>query len=490
MKTVQPRASHEQGIALLGVIILALVLALVGAALLDLAGQEVSSVSGATNVAVAQAVADAAQDLVIAWFHSPHTSTSALAALLPKRQSSSDGSPSFFDQAGRSQFVGTADRPDVLLDASRSADQHLMNDAGTGMFRFLEDLGSVQELKIYAPSTPGLLCTVDAAVTTVSSSARHAVSMQLGALEIPALRAGIQVGGNLGLPQVAPESGALVHWGDLTVGGDLTVQRMEDLPSQSDSVPVTGVSYRDMSHREDRWLSMWIGGLVHLMHLSPGQSSNGVLPLNVHANRYPTPGVRRDRWGYEQLKQLAKQHGTYLAIDRDGLLYARGAVEPGHGVTPDEYLRSRSVGDIRGLIFIDTLDQKAPRADNLGVVRLNTAYLEAVLVVQGHVMVGPAGSGQSLSVLSPPAGGSEVVGSRTAVQLSDIHLNGALYVVGNITLDRSLRVFGAVAAEGTISTAYPGVTLELWYDHEMGRGLFRGVPVVMRAPGTWMVRYE
>ncbi len=490
MKIVQPRASHEQGIALLGVIILALVLALVGAALLDLAGQEVSSASGSTEVAVAQAVADAAQDLVIAWFHSPHTSPPALAAFLTKRQSSSDGSPSFFDQAGRSQFIGTADRPDVWLDASRSADQYLLNDAGTGMFRFLEDLGSVQALKVYAPSAPGLLCTVDATVTTASSSTKHAVSMQLGALEIPALRAGIQVGGNLGLPQIAPESGALVHWGDLAVGGDLIVQRVEDLPSQSDSAPVTGVSYRDMSHREDRWLSMWIGGPIHLMQLSPGQSSSVALPLNVHANRHPAPGVRRDRWGYEHLKQLAKQHGAYLAIDREGLLYPSGSVEPGYGVTPDDYLRSRSVGDARGLIFIDTLDQKAPRADNLGVVRLSAGYLEAVLVVQGHVMAGPAGSGQSLSVLSPPAGGSGAAGSRTAVQLSDIHLSGALYAAGNITLDRSMRVFGAVAAEGTITTAHPGATMELWYDYEMGRGLFRGIPVVMRAPGTWMVRYE
>jgi len=486
MKIV-PGASREQGIALLGVIILALVLALVGAALLDLAGQEVSSASGAADVAVAQAVADAAQDLVIAWFHSPHTSPPAL---LTKRQLSSDGSPSFFDQAGRSQFIGTADRPDVLLDVSRSADQLLLNGVGGGIFRLLNDLGSVQELKVYAPSAPGLLCTVDATVTTASSSVRHAVSMQLKALEVPALRAGIQVGGNLGLPQAAPESGALVHWGDLTVGGNLTVQRVEDLPSQSDSVPVTGISYRDMSHREDRWLSMWIGGPVQLLQLSPGQSSSAVLPLNVHANRHPFPGLRRDRWGYEQLKQLAKQHGAYLAIDQEGLLYPSGAIEPGRGVTPDDYLRSRSVGDTRGLIFIDTLDQRAPRPDNLGVVRLNAAYLEAVLVVQGHVIAGPVGSGQPLSVVSPPAGGSRATESRTSVQLSDIHLNGVLYAAGTITLDRSMRVFGAVAAEGTIVTSYPGVTMELWYDHEMGRGLFRGVPVVIRAPGTWMVRYE
>lgn len=490
METDRERPAQEQGIALLGVIILALVLALLGAALLDLAGQETSSAAGAADVAVAQALADAAQDLVIGWFHSPQTSPSVMASLLAKRQLSAAGSPSFFDQAGRSQFAGTVDHPDLLLDASRSADQHLLNDAGTGMFRFLQDLGSVQNLKVYAPVTPGLLCTVEATVATASSPARHAVSMQLGALEIPALRSGIQAGGNLGLPQVAPESGALVHWGDLTVGGDLILQRLEDIPVQSDSAPITGMSYRDMSQRNDRWLSIWTGGVVHLMQLSPGQSSDAVLPLNVHANRHPTPGVKRDHWGYEQLKQLARQHGTYLAIDRDGLLYPSGSVEPGHGVTPDDYLRSRTVGDTRGLIFIDTLDGTAPRSDNLGVLRLNAAYLEAVLVVQGHVMLSPSASGQSLSVLSPPVGGSGTAGNRTPVSLPDIHLNGALYAVGNIILDRSTRVFGAIAAEGTIATARPAVTMEVWYDHEMGRGLFRGIPVVMRAPGTWMVRYE
>lgn len=488
--TDRTQASHEHGIALLGVIVLALVLALLGAALLDLAGQEASSVAGATDVAVAQAIADAAQDLVIAWFHSPQTSPTAMAAVLTKRQVSSTGSPSFFNLAGRSQFVGTADRPDVLLDASRSADQQLLNDSGTGLFRSLQDLGSVESVKVYAPGTPGQLCTVEATVMTAHSFARHVVSMQLGALEIPALRAGVQTGGSVGLQQVAPESGALVHWGELTVGGDLILQRLEDIPLQSGSASVTGMSYRDMSHRDDRWLSIWTGGAVHLMQLSPGQNSGSVLPIHVHANRHPTPGVRRDHWGYEQLKQLAIQYGTYLGIDRDGLLYPGGSIVPGRGISPDDYLRSRTVGDTRGLIFIDTLDRTAPRTDNLGVLRLNAAYLEAILVVQGHVIVSPSASGQSLSVWSPPSGGSAPAGSRTPVQLSDIHLNGALYAVGNITLDRSMRVFGAIAAEGAMATARPGTTIEVWYDHEMGRGLFRGIPVVMRAPGTWMVRYE
>lgn len=490
MITDRRRVAHEQGIALLGVVILALILALLGAALLDLAGQEASSAAGAADVAVAQAVADAAQDMVIGWFHSPQASPSDLATALTKRQVSSTGSPSFFDPTGRSQFVGTIDRPDVFLDASRSADQLVLNDSGTGFLRSLQDLGSVQGLKVYAPGTPGLVCTVEATVTTGHSSVRHAVSMQLGAPELPALRAAVQAGGSLGVPQIASESGALVHWGDLAVGGDLTMQRVEDIPLQSDSAPVTGQSYRDMPHRDDRWLSIWTGGGVHVMQLSPGQTREPVLPLNVHPNRNPIPGVRRDYWGYEQLKQLAMRYGTYLRIDRDGLLYPSGSVEPGRGVMPNEYLRSRTVGDSRGLIFIDTLDGTAPRSDNLGVVHLDAAYLEAVLVVQGHVILSPSALGQSLSVLSPPSGGSGTAGGRTSVQLSDIHVNGALYAKGNITVERPARVFGAVAAEGTIASAGPGTTMEVWYDHEMGRGLFRGIPVVVRAPGTWLVRYE
>lgn len=490
MVTDRTRESHEQGIALLGVVVLALILALLGAALLDLAGQEASSAAGATEVAVAQAVADAAQDMVIGWFHSPQASPSDVATILAKRQFSSTGSPSYFDQTGRSQFVGTGDRPDVLLDASRGADQQVLNDSGMGFFRSLQDLGSVQELKVYAPGTPGLLCTVEATVTTAHSSARHAVSMQLGAPELPALRAAVQTGASLGLLQVAPESGALVHWGDLAVGGDLTMQKLEDIPLQSDSASVTGQSYRDMPHRDDRWLSIWTGGGIHFLQLSPGQSREPVLPLNVHPNRNSVPGLRRDNWGYEQLKQLAIRYGTYLRLDQDGLLYPSGAVEPGRGVLPNEYLRSRSVGDARGLIFVDTLDGMAPRSDNLGVLHVNAAYLEAVLVVQGHVILSPSTAGQPLSVLSPPSGGNGTAGGRTPVQLSDIHLNGALYTKGNITIDRPTRVFGAVAAEGAITAAGPGTTMEVWYDHEMGRGLFRGVPVVVRAPGTWMVRYE
>lgn len=484
------RHVQEQGIALFGVIVLTLLLALLSTGLLQMAGQEALNAGGAKDAAVTQQLADAAMDMVTAWFHSPQAGPPQLASLLAKRQQTATGSPSFFDQAGRSQFAGTADHPDLVLNAAQSEDDRLLNDPASGLFRSLQDLGTVRSMKVYAPSRPGLLCTVEATVSPAQSlSSRYALSMQLAAVDLPALRAGVQVGRNLGLSETGKEAGALVHWGDLAVGGDLVLRRLEEMPVLTATAPVTGQGYSETALREDRWLQAWVGGTVQVTQPPVGENLSPVLPLNVHGGQNPTPGVRLDRWSYEQMKQLAIRYGTYVAIDREGLLYPGGVVEPGQGVSPDEWLRSRSVGDTRGFIFVDTLDRTAPRADNLGVLRLSAAYTEATLVVQGHVVLSPSSTGQSLSVLSPPQTGQEGSVSRIPVQLSGIHLNGALYAAGDITLNQSARVFGAVAAEGTIAVAAPGATLEVWYNHELSQGLVRGVPVVLPAPGTWLVRY-
>jgi hypothetical protein len=213
------------------------------------------------------------------------------------------------------------------------------------------------------------------------------------------------------------------------------------------------------------------------------------LPHNVHQRQNPVPGIRLDQWTYEQLKRVAKRYGSYFAIDQDGLLYPQGVVEPGHGISPDDVFRSKGPGDHRGLIFIDTLDQAAPRTDNLGILKLRGAYLEGIVVVQGHVVLAPSGLGQSMSILSPPTTGQNGDVSRMSVQLSRVNLNGVLYASGNITVSGKAKMYGAVVAGGTIASGGSGGTLEVWYDHDLGQGVYRGLPVVYRAPGTWLTRY-
>jgi hypothetical protein len=471
--------------------IVALLLSLLGATLLNLAGQEAISAGLANQAAVAQQLADASGELVLAWFHSPQTTAGIpqLSSLRGKRNYDQEGAPSFFDASGRSQFVGTADQPDVRLHTGNPSDDRLLNDPETGMFRAMAHLGQVEELKVYAPSKPGLLCTIDTTVATnTNPPTRQSLVMQLGALDVPPLRTAVQVGQHLGKFQPGNESPVSVHWGELKVGGNLILTQVDEIPLRSALAPVTGQIYDEMMQREDRWMEAWIGGTVQVTHLQSEQTPS--FPHNLHVGQNPIPGVRLDQWNYEHMKRVAKRFGRYFAIDREGLLYPQGIMEPGRGISPDEVFRSAGGGgDQQGLIFIDTLDQTAPRPDNLGVVRLHAPYFEGMAVVQGHVVLAPSGSGQSIRVLSPPQPnqGSDV--ARTPVQLSGIHFNGVLHASGDITIAGRVRLYGAVAAGGTITSADSGSRLEVWYDHELSRGFYPGLPVVYRAPGTWMTRY-
>lgn len=482
---------RQQGIALLGAMVVALILSLLGATLLNLAGQETVSAGLAGQSVVAQQLADAASELVVAWFHSPETTAgvSQFSPLHEKRNRDKDGAPSFFDPSGRSQFVGTAEQPDLQLQAGNPSHNRLLNDPETGMFRTLTHLGQVEELKVYAPSKPGLLCTIDATVATnANPPVRQSILMQLGALELPPLRAAVQVGQHLGRFQPGSESPLSVHWGELKVGGDLVLTQVDEIPLRSALVPVTGQAYEEMAQPEDRWMEGWIGGTVQVTQASAGQTPS--FPANLHMVQNPIPGIRLDQWPYEDIKRVAKQFGRYFAIDQAGLLYPQGIVEPGRGISADEVFRSQGSGDQLGLIFVDTLDQTAPRPDNLGVVKLQVPYFEGMAVVQGHVVLAPpSGAGQSIRVLSPsPIDPDKDIG-RLPVQLAGIHFNGVLHASGDITVAGRVRLYGAVAAGGTITSGGSAGRLEVWYDHDLSRGLYRGLPVVYGAPGTWLTRY-
>jgi hypothetical protein len=481
--------NNQRGIALIGAMMLMLILSLLGATILNLAGQEAISSNVGREAVIAQQLADAAGEVVVSWFHSPQAQSegSAFSASVAKKNQDAAGIPSFFDQTGRSQFVGTMGQPDVLLKTGAASDNQVLNDPRTGMFHALRHLGSIEELKVYAPSTPGLLCTVDVRVAThTNPPLRQSVLMQLGTVDLPPLRAAVQVNQNLGSFQPGNEAPVSVHWGDLKVGGDYVVGRAEELPAQSRLVPITGLGYDEMSHREDRWMDAWIGGDVRITQPSTGEPP--IFTHNIHPQQNPTPGMQFDRWSYEHTKRVAQRHGRYFAIDRDGFLHPDGVVNPGHGLTPDAVFQSKGLGDHRGLIFIDTLDQAAPREDNLGTLRLHTAYWEGHLVMQGHIAVTPIGSGQSVSAWSPPNTEDGTDQVRTPVQLARVHVNGVLSAAGNITVAGVARVYGAVVTEGTILSSAGG-RLEVWYDHDLSQGLYRGVPLVYRAPGAWVAQY-
>ncbi len=468
----------ERGSALIGAVLISIILSMLATVSLNVAAQEIESGAAAKDEAVARHLAEAGTDLVIRWFHDPSSVPAGPArALLVKRQPGSDGSPSFFDAAGQSRFTGTEGRPDLLYDAARPADDRLLNDPSSGWFRALGAMGRITRLAVYGPSRPGLLCTVQ--VTAQARRLTRTLAIQFGAAQLPPIRAGVQIGVNRPVQAGAKPLPISVHWGDLVVNGDVRLGAVRDIPAKAGLAAVTGQIYADMEFREDRWFDLFVGGTTFF---APQQADSVAMPANVHIHQEPSPGLQLDRWDYQTLKKAALQDGTYYVRGPDGLLYRGGRIEPGLGVTATDAFRSTVVGDPHGLVFVDTLDQAPPRADNLGTLVLDADYMEGLFVVNANVRFAPGGSGQAMPARSPEA--------TEPVQLGGINLHGSLVTPGSLVLDRNARIYGAVIVGGAIEQASgTDAQLEVWFNDEFQAGLLPGLPLVYPASGSWLEKY-
>jgi hypothetical protein len=56
-------------------------------------------------------------------------------------------------------------------------------------------------------------------------------------------------------------------------------------------------------------------------------------------------------------------------------------------------------------------------------------------------------------------------------------------------VERQTRTFGAVMTSGTLTGGTRPPSLEIWYNWDFSKGLFRGLPVVYRASSTWQPKY-
>lgn len=476
----------ERGMALLAALMMVFIFALLAMASLQFANQETVGAKAMQDDHTGRHAAEAAIQSVMNWFHHPGSlSHMPEAQLFSKRGVDAHGRSAFFDAQGVSQFKGTAAAPDILFDAGNPQHDQLMNDPQTGWFRSLRGLARILKLKVYGPVHPGLLCTVE--VVTASGqggTARNTVAVEFGAYSIPPLTAPVQTAGIRSTLQPEGVVPMLVHWGDLKADGDVLLLSEHDVPEKTNLASITGQSYQETDHRQDRWFDLLVGGKVVFTRPVPGENDT---PLqNVYQGQEPMPGLKMDRWQYEMLKRLAKSFGTYYGIDHEGRLHPGGTVQPGQGLSPDDVLASLAVGEHRGLVFIDTLDQQPPRLDNMGTLTLTGDYLEGLFVMNAHVLWHPKESVKGLPALSPPPDDKNVLGLRVPVQLAGINLRGVMYAAGNMTYCGRPRIYGGLLVDGLI-TICPNqdALMEVWYDFDLKDGLHRGVPVVYVAPGTW-----
>lgn len=445
--------SAETGSTLIPALLVGVLLSLLGGVAMNLAVTETTAEGRYLQETSSRVLAESGIEEVMAWFTQADLPMGVPIPLL---------------------FKGTTEHPDVDLDAGRSHDDHLLNDRRVGMFGALTEFGRIVRLRLYGSVRPEGLCTVE--VTGESQGGvRRTVALELGALRIPAITAAIQAGPPSDLQD--GDAWVLAHWGDIIMAGNPHLGRSDRFPRQSDSAEITGLGYDEPGvSQEDRWMNAWIGGEPQFA------DAPAVLPPNVHAKQDPLPGLPPSTWHYAKFKDLAKRFGSYYVPDREGRLYRNGNMDPAVAQTPSQVFGSLRAGDGKGLVFVDTVDQAPPSMDNLATLVVDAPYMEGVFYLAANVVLRPEGRGQAIPAWSPSTPGYEVSVGRVSVTIEDVNIQGVLNVAGRLSPQHQIRVFGAVVAEGGLNGE--GL-LEVWFDDDFRRGLFRGLPVVFPIPGTW-----
>jgi hypothetical protein len=443
----------ENGAVLLTTLLLAVLLSLLGGVAINFAMMETQGAGRQIKESSARLLAESGVEQVVAWLN--------------------HGQLPGYNGLTLPTFIGTSATPDVSYDAVLSEDDRFLHDPSVGVFRALGEIGRIERIIVYASRRPKGLCIIEVTSRAVGG-VRRSVSLELGAMGIAPLGAAIQLGGR---PQILGETTprVMAHWGPIRITGDISMGRSDQTPKRSARAAVTGLGYGEAgTFLEDRWVEVYVGGVAQFDDVESGP------PSNVHAQQDPAPGLPADPWMYQKFKDLAMKSGSYYVPDHSGRLYRDGVMDPARAQTPDEVFGNTGLPS--GLIFVDTLDSAPPSSDNLPTLIVSAPYMEGVFFVNAHLVLNPQGEGHTISALSPPSDGTSNAASRVPVRISTVNVQGVLHATGTVSTDKQVRIFGSLVAQGGLAG---GGLVESWYNYDIGRGLFQGLPTVFPLSGTW-----
>jgi hypothetical protein len=485
MIEIMRRLDSEQGMALVVTVGLLFLITLLGLSVFRWSMDEIGIAANQKDTVQAQYLAEAGPALVLQWFQEPESfpdigtfplgePVGGRRSFLKRRMTNPSGSASFIDDKGQPQFLGTAEQPDFWYQSEPDHPGFLHEAFGGG--------GDLTSLKIYAPTSAGALCTVEATGMT-GSGIRRTVSVEIIPSPVPPTTAPLQIG-----PGSSGPVPVLVHWGEVRVMGEADFgSSLGSIPKKISTALVGGQPYTE-SGRQDPWIEFYVGGAIVNPTTACQNCSEPFLSEgygNLHqfqtVNR---PGFGLDHWDYQNLKTFAKTWGVYFGTDREGFLYQDGNFDPDHRRTPSEALAIQPDGNDRGLVFVDTVDQKPPDGTNMATLDLPVDYMEGLFSIQAHLTLRESGSGRSIQVQAPPSEDPNSV-SRETVVLPSIQLKGVLSTAGQLVVEGHPKVFGAlIAQQGVTGAGQP----EIWYDAGLRTGYYTGLPTVTLLKGSWYIR--
>ncbi|HNY26353.1 MAG TPA: hypothetical protein PKH31_03125 [Candidatus Sumerlaeota bacterium] len=303
----------------------------------------------------------------------------------------------------------------------------------------------------------------------------------------PVLISELKLGGALiSLATAAQGGNAKVHWGEAWTRSDVNMPAK----SQSSHIDKTSGSYdKFVSYRSEGSLlfdTTWKVGSGKDLYdpatrTSPGDAPasgaysdkplmpDGANRLYTQLDQHVPVGTLKfpDMLGtYSDFKVAAKQHGCYYGTDAAGNIYRDGIKDAAHLVDFNtEFGNADRVNDPYTLLFIDTIDGTAPKADGSNLATISNSGtgvgMKGVFWIGANMLQKGAGNPASLLAESPDTG-------HPKVNLSKVYLDGVLYCAGYIDVTGNPVVYGSVVAEKDFRGSG---TFDVWYNWRLKDGL-------------------
>jgi hypothetical protein len=361
--------------------------------------------------------------------------------------------PSFFERLSTRRCSGERTSPDFQLSDA------LLDDAEEGPFSELRETGKLLELRLYRPSHPDGICTVQSGAVSGKGVAK-VVRVEIARNPLPPITAAVQGLGGTGVS--APVWG---HWGPIRyTGGARFGGRPDRIPMINPILSPHARPYREEGPNEDPVVEIRVEGSIEGA-LTPQRP-------NVYENDNT---VRLDSTTQSRLieiKDFIKRRGGYYVVSPTGRLEQNGV---DRGEFDDVF---GSPGAEYTLVWIDVLSGYS-RPEPL---RLGRKNYRGYFYFSGSIQIeeDQFQNGMTVQARTHPWSAA----NQGPIQLDHLRLDGFFYVLGSIELQGSFSAYGALYA-GEGFTGLGAGKLQVWYNKEFASAHYPDVSPMVRLKGTW-----
>lgn len=334
----------------------------------------------------------------------------------------------------------------------------LLDDVDEGPFSELKERGKIADLRLYKPSHPDGICTVQSGAVS-GKGVTKVVRVEISRNPMPPITAGIQGFGETGAS--IPVWG---HWGPIRYAGGVRFGGSPDrIPMINPILSPHSRPYREEGPNEDPVTEIHVEGEIEgalIQRRNVYENDNTVRLDSTTPNKLI------------EIKNFIKMRGGYYVVSPSGRLEQngidRGEFDDVFGSPGEEYASA----------WIDVL----PGYSHPEPLRMGRKNYRGYFYFSGSIQIQEDRFQNGMAVRASAHPWSAT--HSGAIQLDHIRLDGFFYALGAIELQGPFFAYGALYA-GKGFTGPGAENLQVWYNNDFRLAAYKGVSPVVRLKGTW-----